>query len=116
MSARDAILKAPKFKAEPVHVDEWGCDVEVRSVDLAARNKLLTRLKEMEAESSIVAAYPLVVIATAHDPETGERLFADDEVDVVNGLDPAATDKVANVALRLLGFTQADLNDPKDGS
>jgi hypothetical protein len=118
VSARDNILKATAFKAETVHIDEWDTDVEVRSVSLAERNRLLgeLRARQLVDEASLFGVYPLIIIATAYDPDTGERLFGDDETDLVGTLDPVATDKLANVAMRLLGFTQVDLDAPKAGS
>ena len=105
MSLRDRILAADDIPSETVKVPEWSCDVLVRGMTGADRASLLERAVTPEGAVTFSQFYPEVVIATAHDPETGERLFDDADRDLLMQKSGAALDRVASVGLRLSGMT-----------
>ena len=105
MSLRDGILAEDDIPTEVVTVPEWNCDVLIRGMSGADRAGLLERAVSPDGAVSFSAFYPEVVIATAHDPETGGRLFDEGDRTLLMEKSGAALDRVATVGLRLSGMT-----------
>lgn len=102
---RDRILAANDIPTELLTVPEWGCEVLIKGMTGADRAGLLERAVTPEGAVSFSKFYPEVVIATAHDPATEERLFGESDRDLLMEKSGAALDRVANVGLRLSGMT-----------
>ena len=105
-SLRDRILAANDIPTEAVEVPEWGLTVEVKGMTGADRTRLLDMAITGGGEVDVKIIYPEIVIATAYDPETGERVFADDDAAVLQAKSAQAIDRVAEVGMRLSGFTK----------
>ena len=105
MSLRDRILAADDIPSEIINVPEWGCDVLVRGMTGADRASMLERAVTPEGAVSFSQFYPEVVIATSHDPSTEERLFGENDRDLLMQKSGAALDRVATAGLRLSGMT-----------
>jgi hypothetical protein len=104
MNLRETIFAAKDSKAEIVHVDEWGVDLEVRSMSGAARAEFLSRYTNEDGSVNWAALYPSLLIATCYDPESGERVFLDSDEDAINTKSGAALETVAQVSLKLSGM------------
>lgn len=111
---REAILAATSLPTEEVDVPEWGGTVIVRAMDgvtrdqwesstLVARGGAVTR-DTVNIRAKLVA---LCVI----DPETGQRLFMPEDVDVLGKLSGAALSRVFGVAARLGGLADEDVEE-----
>jgi len=105
VSLRDRILATDDIPSETLTVPEWDCDLLVRGMSGADRAGLLERAVNPDGGVSFSKFYPEVVIATAHDPATGERLFDEDDRDLLMSKSGAALDRVATVGLKLSGMT-----------
>jgi hypothetical protein len=108
LSIRDRIRQARDERSELVEVEEWGETIEVRS--MTGRERAYTLKKYLDADTGEVdyeALYPEVVIATAHDPQTGERIFGIEDVEWLKDKNAGALEKVGGVAMRLSGLDQA---------
>lgn len=107
MSLREKILAADDIVREPVEVPEWDCTVEVRSMTGAERTRILDLALQDDGEMNLQMVYPEVVIASTFDPETGAQVFTPADRDALQQKNAAATDRIAQVGLRLGGFTSA---------
>lgn len=112
---RDQILGADDRPTEVVSVPEWGGEVKVRGLSGTERDAY---------EASIASPRPdgrkhinlrnlrarLVVLACV-DPETGDRLFRDDDAEALGGKSAAAVDRLFSVARRLSGLGEDDVEE-----
>lgn len=114
---RDAILAAKTLKTEQVHVPEWtdpatGADtVMVR--ELSGRER-----DEYEASMAVQRGGKMIpdirnlrakLVARSVIGEDGGPVFAPEDVDILGELSAAALDRVFEVASRLSGLSEADL-------
>ena len=98
---RSRILEADDIQSEIFEVEQWG-GVQLLIVGMSgkARAKRSSRGSEVDLERF----YPELVIATAHDPETEEKVFEAADRDALSNKSGAALEAVAQVALRLSGM------------
>lgn len=102
MSLRDSILAAEDISTELVEVPEWGVTVEVRGMNGADRSRILETASSSEDGSiSIGVMYAETVIASTYDPDTGERIFSDSDLDVLMAKSASAIDRIATVGMGL---------------
>ena len=111
--SRDSILEADDSVMELVDVPEWGGSVYVRGIGARERDKyenecLEGRGKNREFAIKNVRAR-LCVLAVCN--EAGERLFKDTDANRLGQKSAAAVDRVFDVAQRLGGFTDADVEE-----
>lgn len=107
MSIRDQILAAKDIPTEIVDIPEWDVQVEVRGMTGADRTRLLqSAIDPVTGQVDIKNVYPDIVICSAFDPESGERIFGDDDRDALLSKSANAIDRIAEVGMRLGGFTK----------
>lgn len=116
MTLRDRILSADDIVSERVNVPEWGVDVDVRTMTGAERARIMQAAADAGGRVDFERVFPDVVIACSHDPETGERVFGFDDRDALMAKSGAAIDRIAQVGLRLSGFTEASQTEMGKGS
>lgn len=108
-SMRDRIIALRPYTSELVEVPAWGETVEVRSLPLGERNDMMMSVMDpVTNKPDLKAMYPALLIATAYNPETGEKVFAPDDAATIQGLDANAVDRVAKAALNLSGMGKDD--------
>lgn len=108
-SMRDRIANRRPYSTEEIYVKSWDETIEVRSISLGVRNDMMERVMDPETkEANVKLLIPELLIQTAYDPETGARVFADDDLAFLNGQDSGAADEVAAVAMRLSGMVEGD--------
>ena len=78
MKASD-ILSCNDLKTGEVEVKEWGCTLHIRELGLDEGLKLFSMVKD-EDESLSGEDVARVISWGVIDPDTGERLFSDDDV------------------------------------
>lgn len=106
-SLRERIAARRPYTTQDVYVPAWEETVQVRSLSLGVRNEMMERVMDPETkEPNLQLLFPELLIRTAHDPETGERIFADDDLAFINGQDAEAADTVAKVAMELSGMAE----------
>jgi hypothetical protein len=111
---RKTILETEDLQKELVHVPEWDVDVEVRSMT----GKERARIMRVAAEGTTVNLerwFPEIVIASAYDPDTGEKLFEPADRDALNAKNGAALNRLAVVGQRLAGLMESDVEAAKEG-
>lgn len=116
MSLRDQILNSNDIPKELVKVKEWNISIEVRGMTGAERTRILD-LAQDEKGMNLQMVYPEIVISTAFDADTGEKIFTPEDRTALLSKSANALDSLATVGMRLSGFLAETSNDlGKDSS
>lgn len=110
-SIRERIGELRPYTSETVPVDEWDTDVEVRSISLGERQAMMQELMDEEGNVEMALIEAHYIARCAFDPETGARIFADDDIEFIQSLPAGTADKVGHVAVRLSGMNEAAKED-----
>lgn len=105
---RDQILAFDDIETRVVEVPEWGgVKVEIRTPSVAARGELIAQFIRDDSKIDYVRMYPALVVATSHDPDTGERLFTNDDIEALKEKSSKAMERIGEVAIELSGMQNA---------
>ena len=110
---KSAILAAADLKTEDVDVPEWGGSVRVRSFTGRERDDFeasMVRGDGKDRKVDLTNMRARLVGLTVID-ETGQRLFSDDEIDLLGAKAGAALDRVFAVAQKLNGLSSDDVEE-----
>lgn len=110
MSLRDQILNSNDIPKELVKVKEWNIEIEVRGMTGAERTRILD-LAQAGDGMNLQMVYPEIVISTAFDAETGEKIFSPEDRTALLSKSANALDALATVGMRLSGFLAETSND-----
>ncbi len=111
--SKTAILAAQDLQTEDVEVPEWGGAVRVRSFTGRERDAFeasMVRGDGRDRKVDLTNMRARLVGLTVID-ETGQRLFTDEEVDLLGAKSGAALDRVFAVAQKLNGLSGADVEE-----
>lgn len=93
---RDKILDI-KSKKGILDVSKWGCKVEIRELSAKVKYDIVKRSTNIKTKavdtSRMVVEF---IIASAYDPETGEKIFEATDYDAVSNLPAGGVDQVFN--------------------
>jgi hypothetical protein len=109
MGLREKILAANDRKPLRVNVPDWNCDVGIRVINVGERDaweSVCLRMREKGDMSHFRATYLSFVLC---DPDTGVRLFKDNELELVEQLDAAVACMLMDKALTFNRITEADV-------
>jgi hypothetical protein len=111
--SKTQILAATDLKTEPVQVPEWGGSVIVRTMTAAERDTFEGGLVKGDGKNKKTdfTNFRAKLVALTVVDEAGERLFADEEAAQLGKKSAAAMQRVFEVAQRLNGLTQADVDE-----
>ena len=102
---RKKILTAVDLISEVVDVPEWDAKLEIRGMTGAERAKFMRRIyNQQKGEVIWEHLYPELLIATAYDPDSGEKVFEDADRDVLNTKAGRVLDRLGGVAQKLSGL------------
>jgi hypothetical protein len=104
MSLRDRILAADDIGKESLHVPHWNVDVEVRTMSAVQRSRMLQTCALPDGSVDLDRLYPMLIIATVHDPETGAPAFDAEDISVLQEKSAAAIEFVAQKAMQMSGM------------
>jgi hypothetical protein len=122
MGLRDTILNADDIESRTVDVPEWGVKLELRTPTVRARGEIISAFMRQDGEAAgtvdVTNMNPVLVVMTAHDPETGELVFTRDDVDTLMEKSAAVMERLGEIALELAGLENAAerMAAGKDGS
>jgi len=111
---RKTILETDDIESEIIDVPEWGLKVEVRGMSSKQRAKLL-KSSTQDGTVNMMTWFPDLLIATVFDPESGEQVFERADRDAINAKSGAAVSAIADVAARLSGLGDDDVQAAKEG-
>jgi hypothetical protein len=111
---REVILAKRALKQETVDVPEWGGTVIVQELTGAERDAFEASCVQKRGKRSYDTNFAnlraKLVVQTVHSAD-GPRLFADSDVDAVGQLSAAALNRLFEVAQRLSGMTNEDVEE-----
>lgn len=110
---REQILKADDVTTEQVAVPEWGGTVLVRGLTGRQRDEFEASLIERRGKRNIPNTDNIraKLVARCCVDETGQRLFTDADASTLGERSGAALDRVYEVAARLSGIGDDDLEE-----
>lgn len=111
--SKTSILCADDLQTEDVPVPEWFGSVRVRSLNGRERDAFEASMVRGEGKNRRVDLTNMrarLVGLTVID-ESGQRLFTDDEVDLLGAKSGAALDRVFAVAQKLNGLSSTDVDE-----
>ena len=111
---REAILAATSLPTEEADVPEWGGTVLVRGLDGQGRDEFETSTTVLRGNKAVRDTRNIrakLVIRCAVDPESREPLFAPEDVDALGKLSGVALNRVWEVAARLSGLSDEDVEE-----
>jgi hypothetical protein len=108
MSLRDKILAIQNdTPSEIVEIPEWGVKVLVKGFTLGAKDDFLASILDVNTKEPNIRAFNVgVLVGTSYDPESGEKLFTEEDVAVLKQKSAAAIDRLVQVGQRLSGLTE----------
>lgn len=114
---KDKIFAAKDIETETVEVPEWGVTLEVRGLDGRGRSRVIKNATNADdGEIDLETLYPTLIIATTFDPETGEKVFDEEDAAGLMSKSGAIVDRLATASMRLSGLTQAAVDEAKKDS
>lgn len=115
---RDQILQCSDIQTESVEVPEWGGAVLVKGLSGAERDALEAAIVEVRGrkqrlhlENTMARLVSISVI-----DENGKRLFTNGDIEALGKKSSSALQRVCQVAQRLSGLTQDDLEEMSKNS
>lgn len=111
--SRDAILAVNDVQYEDVPVSEWGGTVRVKSLTGKERDALEASMIVGKGKNANVNLNNLraKLVARSIVDENGARIFSDDDITALGAKSAAALTRVYEVAQRLSGITQEDVDE-----
>jgi len=111
--SRDDILNAQDLPTERVYVDPWGGEVLVRGLTAAERDEYeasIVRRKGQKTEVDMRNIRAKLVVRCVVD-ENGQRVFRDEDAELLGQKSAAAVDRIFEVAQRLSGLSNRDIEE-----
>lgn len=105
MSLRDRILAADDIGKETILVDAWGVELEVRTLSAFQRSRMLKTCTTPDGGVDLDRLYPMLLITTVFDPETGMQVFAEEDMQALQDKSASAVEFVAQKAMEMSGMT-----------
>lgn len=113
---KKTILEVADLQERIVDVPEWGVKVLVRGMSAGDRAKLLESSTPAGGGKLDMANwFANLVIASAFDPDTGEKIFEVADRDSLKTKNGKAIARITDVATALSGLTDTAVEDAKSG-
>jgi hypothetical protein len=102
--SKDAIMSTSDLPTEVVEVKQWGGSVKVRGMNAGERDTFEEAIRKhgMANLRSLMASMTII-------NEDGSRMFTDKEVNKLSEKSAEALDTIIEVASRLSGLTDSDV-------
>ena len=114
---RDRLRNVKPFSSEVVVVPEWNDErIEVRSMTLGRKLQMASNAVGADGEPDESRLLQEIVIACCFDPDSGDPLFTEDDLDWLSGQNAAAIERLSTTATRISGFTADAVDEGKGDS
>lgn len=104
MSLRDRIIASDDISKEIVTVPQWKLDVEVRTMSAVKRSQMLAVSTLDDGNINLDKLYPMLIIATVYDPETGLPVFSNEDMEALQEKSASAIEFIAQKAMKMSGM------------
>lgn len=116
--SREQIIEADDRKTEDVAVPEWGGTVRVRALSGRERDAYEASIVQVSANGSRRVSLENLrarLVSFACVDEEGNRLFSDDDAMALGEKSAAALERVFDVARKLSGLSEDDVEELAEG-
>lgn len=113
---RNKILASDDIETELIEVEKWGVKIEIKGMSGLHRAQFLQGFSKEDGSVDYERLYPFLVIATAYDPDTGEKIFSDDDVPALNQKSGKVLETLGQAALKLSGMGADSIAQEGKGS
>jgi hypothetical protein len=114
---RSTILNSEDIDRKVIEVRQWGVKVEVRGMNGHQRANFVQTYADNDGKLDFGSLYPELILLGVYDPDTGERVFAEEDRDIVMDKSGAALETVATLVMQLSGLGEDAVDAVgKDGS
>lgn len=110
-SLRDRILAADDMPFEDVELPEWGETVRVRGLSARERDTFEDEVLDDEGVADVENIRARLLVRACLDPETGKRVFKDEDADALGDKSAKPMQRLFSVARRLSALTNADIEE-----
>ena len=108
MSLREQILAAQDLPSQKIHVPEWGCLVNVRTLTGRERD----RFEGQQSRDPYTDIRARLAVLCLVDDE-GKQLFTAEDIPALTAKSSRALDRVFAVAVKLSGISKEDVEELK---
>ena len=110
---KQQIIEADDLETVEVEVPQWGGSVLVRALTGKQRGQFTSMLVEQRAGGRTLRLQDVQVLLCGLSivDEHGKRMFSDAEMSVLGGKSAAALQRVFEVAQRISGLSEEDVNE-----
>ena len=103
---RESILEAKDIDSEVVTVPEWGdVVIELRGMTAGERANISEKSVTESGGLNVTLFWPTLLVNTCYDPDTGERVFEESDIEVLLGKAATVVERLATDAMRLSGMS-----------
>lgn len=111
MSLRDRIIAADDIGRETITVPQWNAEIEIRTMSAGQRSRMIAAAANGNGDIDLDRLYPMLIIATAFDPETGAQVFDENDMALLQEKSAAAVEFVAQHAMRMSGMSAKAIDE-----
>lgn len=112
MSIKDKIRSSADMARESIIVDEWDVTLEVRSMSARQRARFASSFDQGETTDRIETLWRSVLTSCCFDPETGELLFDNSDMEwLLNEKSGVVVDRIVNACLEVSGLKEKSVDD-----
>lgn len=116
MSLRDRILSADDIGKEILRVPQWDLDVEVRTLSAIQRSRMIANATLPDGSIDLDKLYPMLIIATVFDPETGAKVFDAEDMPLLQEKSASSIEFIAQKAMQMSGMVAKAADDEGKGN
>lgn len=116
MSLRDRILQSSDITSNLVTVEQWGVEVDVRTMTARERSRLVSSCTKADGTVDMEKMYPLLLIAAVYDPETGDKVFSNEDMDSLQDKSASAVEFLAQKVMEVSGMTPKAVDEEGKGN
>ncbi len=116
MSLRDRILQTKDIKSNIITVEQWGVDLDVRTMTAGERSSMVNSCTKPDGTVDLEKMYPLLIIAAVYDPETGAKVFTADDVAALQDKSASAVEFVAQKVMETSGMNPKAVDEEGKGN
>lgn len=110
MSLRDQILSVEDLPRKRLHIPEWGCIVNIRTLTARERD----RFEGQQSRDPFADVRARLAVACLCDDD-GKAIFAEADIPALSAKSSRALDRIFAVSVQLNGISKADLEELKKG-
>ena len=104
---RDKIKNCVDTKSEVMHIAEWDCDIEVKTMSAKQRADIIQTVMNEEGKiSDNMKFQSLMITASCYDPETHELIFSDEDTDWLMEKNSSVIERIAAKIMKFSGFSK----------